>query len=374
MLKRLPYSLKLAISVVLLAKLLVFAVGYATVFINEGPASPLTIIMNEFNRWDAPHYLDIARNWYVNTGDQANFIVFFPLYPILIRITTFNTSYIALSALAVSNLCSIIAFIYLWKLVKLDFGNDIALKAIAFLAIFPTAYFLSAPYTEGLFFALVISSLYYGRLAKWSIAGNLGLLAALTRIAGLLMLPTLLVEYLYQKGWRLRKTSLRQIDPKAIWTGLPVIGFLIYLGINAQVTGNAFAFVKVEAEHWYNTFNPVLGFSQAVNWATAKQFPDFLTIGFLPIVFAIFGLVMVIVAIAYKVRPSYFVYMLTTWMLAVSTSWWISVPRYVMAMFPMFIIFALLAKRRLLTIISAFCSSAFMCFLAVLFVLHLWAF
>ena len=83
LIQKIPRSVKLAVLIVVLAKILVFTIGYAVAFLTSGPAPPLTIIMNMFNHWDAPHYVAIAKNWYVNTGDAANFIVFFPLYPIL---------------------------------------------------------------------------------------------------------------------------------------------------------------------------------------------------------------------------------------------------------------------------------------------------
>src|ERR671939_494023 len=38
-----------------------------------------------WNRWDAPHYLDLARMGYVSQGVEARWIVFFPLYPWLVR-------------------------------------------------------------------------------------------------------------------------------------------------------------------------------------------------------------------------------------------------------------------------------------------------
>ena len=212
--------------------------------------------MNMFNHWDAPHYVAIAKNGYVNTGDAANFIVFFPLYPILIRLFTVDFNYINLSALIVSNVCSLIAFFYLYKIAKLEFNDSVAVKAVLFLSVFPTAYFLSAPYTEGLFFALVIASIYYARLGKWQFAGLISLLAALTRIAGLLLLPVLLVEYFHQKGWKPRKTDL-----SILWIFLALAGFLIYLGINYQVTGSPFTFLTVEATHWYNRLDPWSGFN-----------------------------------------------------------------------------------------------------------------
>ena len=166
LLDKIPESAKLAIIIVLMAKLLVFTIGYVVTYINQGPASPLTIVGDMFYRWDASNYVDIAQNWYVNTGNQANFIVFFPLYPLIIRAFTFDFSYINLTALIVSNVSSMVAFFYLYKLAKLEFNDVVAVKAVLFLSVFPTAYFLSVPYTEGLFFALIIAGFYYARLGK----------------------------------------------------------------------------------------------------------------------------------------------------------------------------------------------------------------
>ncbi|HEV2705895.1 MAG TPA: hypothetical protein VGV59_08215, partial [Pyrinomonadaceae bacterium] len=42
-----------------------------------------------WNRWDAPHYLDIARDGYTATGEQRLWIVFHPLYPWVVRACAF---------------------------------------------------------------------------------------------------------------------------------------------------------------------------------------------------------------------------------------------------------------------------------------------
>jgi hypothetical protein len=373
--RKIPYPLRVAILIVLLAKFLVFSIGYATTYFNEGATEPLTIVMNQFNRWDAPHYVDIARNGYVNTGDQANFIVFFPLYPVLIRIVTFDFAYINLSALLISNVCSIVAFIYLFKLVKLDFDDGVAQKAVLFLSVFPTAYFLSAPYTEGLFFALVIASVYYARLAKWPLAGILGMFASLTRIAGLLLLPTLVVEYLHQNGWKQPKIGVSKIGANILWAGFSVVGFAVYLAINSQVTGSPFTFLEIQRTHWYNTIDPLMGLTLAWGNVFGKAFPDNITIGAAPIVFALLGGLAVAAGFLRRLRPSYMAYMVLTWMLAVSTSWWISVPRYVMAMFPMFILLGAISRRRVVTFLIVAIFLTALCFFTVLFALrNVWAF
>ena len=365
---KIPRSVLLALLVVVLSKGLVFSIGYATTYINEGLTDPLTILLSQFNRWDAPHYLDIARNWYVNEGDPANFIVFFPLYPMLIRLATINFSTIGLSAIIVSNVSSFFAFLYLYKLAKLEFGDGVALKAVLFLSIFPTAYFLSAPYKEGLFFALTISCIYYARVGRWQLAGMLGFFATLTRLAGLLLLPALLVEYLHQKRWKPWK-----LDLKFLWILLPIVGFLIYLNINLQVTGDAFKFMEIERIHWYNYLNPLVGLNQAVLFSR-HIFPDNFVYGFAPIGFGFFGLLMVEAGFLLRLRPSYNTYMLLSWMLAMSTSFWISVPRYIMAVFPLFFVLALMSKRKIVMLSISAVFLSLLCFFTVLFALHLWAF
>ena len=345
-LPKIPKSVKIAIIIVLAAKLLIFSIGYTTAYIDRGPASPLNILMTQFVKPGAPqdslHYIDIAKNWYVNSGDARNFIVFFPLYPVLIKLITIDFNYVNLSALLISNLSSLIALVYLFKLAKLDFNNKVAVKAVLFLSIFPTAYFLSAPYTEGLFFAMIISSLYYARLAKWALAGFLGFFAALTRLSGLLVVPMLLVEYFYQKDWKPKKANLN-----LLWVLLPIAGFLIYLNINNQVTGSPFTFIQIEQNHWFNGINPISGLNSAMGWIiTGGPFPQSIILGYAPLLFAIFGISAVIVGCARHLRPSYLGYMLLAWLLAISTSFWISVPRYIMSMFPMFILLGSLTEKK----------------------------
>jgi len=367
--KSIPKSVKLGIIIVILAKILVLAIGYGTTALNNGPTAPLDVLEQTFNRWDATNYVDIAKNWYVSSGDQSVFIVFFPLYPVLIHLTTINYAYANISALIVSNICSLIAFVYLYKLAKLEFNSDIAVKAAVFLSVFPTAYFLSVPYTEGLFFATVIGSIYYARVGKWHFAGLLGLFASLTRLAGLLLLPVLLVEYFYQRGWKPKK-----VDFNLFWAFSALAGFLIYLGINWQVTGNAFTFMEVESTHWFNKLDPLSGLQAAWDFALRPDFPSNITTGGAPIFFAVFGLATIIVALWRRLRPTYTVYMFLSWGLAVSTSWWISVPRYIMAMFPLFFLLGMLTKRKEINITIAVASAVVMCYFTVLFALGWWAF
>jgi hypothetical protein len=110
----LPKSAKMALLAVLATKIFVLAVGYLTVYLNSVfSADPLSTVGSMFTHWDANTYLDIAKNGYINSGDQATYIVFFPLYPFLIRLFGFNLESLNFSALIISNVASLIGFFYL---------------------------------------------------------------------------------------------------------------------------------------------------------------------------------------------------------------------------------------------------------------------
>ena len=53
------------------------------------------------------------------------------------------------------------------------------------------------------------------------------------------------------------------------------------------------------------------------------------------------------IAAAFLLRPSYAVWMALNWLFLSTQSWDISAPRYTLMMFPLFILFARLARRRI---------------------------
>src|SRR5438445_12234880 len=109
---------------------------------------PLTRGLEMWSQWDAPHYLRLAQVGYrphTVPGDDPLFIVFFPFYPLAVRIVaTFVRNLIA-SGLAVSFAASIGSGWFLYRLARLDRDHDESWRAVVLLFAFPTAYFLAAP-------------------------------------------------------------------------------------------------------------------------------------------------------------------------------------------------------------------------------------
>lgn len=333
---------------------------------------PVPSLLDVWNKWDSPSYLDIAENGYRKFGDEMWVrIVFFPLYPLFIHLFAIVFENYKLSALVVSNLAYALACFYLYRLVLRSYTEEAAVRSVFYMSVFPTAYFFHAGYTESLFLALTIASFYYAKENRWLAAGLFGMLASATRITGIFLAPALLIEYLFQKEFRIKKLKLN-----FFYLGLIPIGFIAYLVINYITFENAFAFLKAEKEYWNKTLTPpwsgLFGSWNYIRWKDAA--PGYrLMIGWAEFVFGIFGLLCTIWAFI-RLRVSYGIYMLLTWTAATSTSFLLSVPRYTLSMFPLFILLALGAGRRevhyLITIIFLFLYSLFLS----IFAQGLWAF
>ncbi len=219
------------------ALLVVYGAAAFTVLQNQWPGGWLEI----WNRWDAPHYLDIARQGYVSTGEESRWIVFYPLYPWLVRVAAFVLRDYLLSAFLVSALASVAAALLLQRLAALDEDERTARAAVFFMLAFPTAYFLHVGYTESLFMALALGSFLAARRRAWHVAGILGALAALTRVNGLLLIPALAAEA-YARVPRRRADGSRARSGHGSRSSAS--GFIVYLALNEYALGDPFAFLE----------------------------------------------------------------------------------------------------------------------------------
>jgi hypothetical protein len=318
-----------------------------------------------WNRWDAVHYLRLAETGYTATGEGRNSIVFYPLYPWLVRVVAFVCRNYFGAALLVSGAASVCAALLLRRLTELDQPEKTARLAVWFLLIFPTAYFLHIAYSESLFLALILGCLLAARTRAWAVAGVLGALACATRVNGLLLVPTLFVEAFLQYR------ATRRIDWRWLWIGAAGLGTATYLFLNYRVTGDPFAFSKIMEVNWYKKFNaPWVGIRDV--WHRIPYFN--LTEGLLEFVFIVFSFLCTVWCWT-KLRPTYAVWMTLNWLLINSTSYVVSVPRYCLTLFPIFILFARFAARRPLAggILSAI-SLLLLALFAMKFAHGTWAF
>ncbi|MBP1704592.1 MAG: hypothetical protein H6Q36_331 [Chloroflexi bacterium] len=291
-----------------------------------------------WNAWDTPHYLAIASGGYDPAGDPA-LVAFFPLLPMLIRAGSAVLPPLA-AGLLISYLATVAAAIGLHRLARLDGGSaGIARNAVLAMNLSPTSFALVAPYTEPLFLALVIWAFVAARRDDWLGTGMLGLLAAVTRLQGVLLLPSLAVEA-FARHRRLR------------WGMAPLLlvaaGPLIYLGINWLAYGDPFFFVGVQESIFFhraappwdvlaNLWRGVATVRWDQEWALVYVAP---AIAFV-VLAAVFGWTLV----SRRSRTSYAVYTGLTLLSLAMLTWPISTPRYLLGVFPLFLAIAGPARR-----------------------------
>jgi len=356
----------LAIVVSIKAVLFLFAVQSYQVLQNQrvvGVRGWLEI----WNRWDALNYQKLAQFGYSATGELQPLLVFYPLYPWTVRLFALVTRDYLVSAFIVSTLASLVTAIVLMRLVELDYPKDLAQRAVWFLFIFPTSYFLHIGYTESLFLMLALSCVFAARKQRWLLAGLFGALTCLTRANGLVLVPVLVVESAHQY-WITRRWQWQWL-----WIGIAAFGFAGYLVLNKHVTGDAFAFTSLMQRFFSKSLSPPwAGIDNAIG-SMSRAPAEAEMIGTQEVLFIVLGFACTVVSWI-KLRPAYSVWMTGNWLLFVSVSFVLSVPRYTLTMFPIYILFSMLAARRVWLAVITFWSMLYLSFFASLFTWGHWAF
>jgi hypothetical protein len=218
---------------------LVFAI--ATVLHRALGASPeWQSALENWRQWDAWSYARIATSGYGSAeGDAA----FFPLYPLLARaVDGLLPSDATLALLVVSNLCGLGALVLLHRLLVTEAGVAVADRTVFLFGVFPTAYFLAAPYNHSLFLLLTLGFLYALRRRVWWLAAVLGALASATRSAGVLLVLPFVFEYLRVRGFQ-----PRLIRPGIAWVLAIPAGLVAYAVYCWQRLGDPLAFSHAQS-------------------------------------------------------------------------------------------------------------------------------
>ncbi len=295
-----------------------------------------------WGRWDAEHYLYIAKFGY--SGTEA---AFFPLYPLLIRIAGALTGSQLVAGLIISNAASFLAMLYLYKLIEHEYNRHVAQRATFYVSIFPTAIFFSAVYSESLFLFLTVASFYYVRERRWVLAGAFGFLAALTRSEGVLLAAPLFIEWVIaakEGGREFFRYWVDDVVKPLIGMTLVPLGLAAYMAYLWVLNGDPLRFSHVQS-HWGRHFAPPwVSFAntvQKIAHATATQ-----TIAdqALELAFTLLMLTVLFVGLR-RLRLSYVVYMALSIAIPMCTGSLLSMPRFALVLFPMFALFGLWGAR-----------------------------
>lgn len=323
------------VSIVIIAEL-------AATIISQRPgqhfAASSSPILAVWGRWDAEHYIGIATSGYSGTEPA-----FFPLYPLLIRLLGGAISNHLVAGLVVSNAASFFALLYLYRLIEHEYNRQVAHRAIFYVSIFPTAIFFSAVYTESLFLFLTVASFYYTRERRWLAAGAFGYFAALTRVEGVLLAVPFVIEWAgvlaAQRGGARRRPFDTVVKP-LLGVALIPLGLATYMAYLWVLLGDPLYFSHVQA-HWGRHLGmPWVSFWHSFSIIFGRFPPQTIANQLLELTFTLLMLGMLIAGWR-RLRPSYVAYMGLSILVPMSTSSLMSMPRFALVLFPMFVLFGL---------------------------------
>ena len=214
-----------------------------------GHAYLLDPFMNDQVAWDSEYYLATAVEGYDSphvhhlTPTRGSLIpaneptdvgksyslsyAFFPLYSWMIWLFTWPLKIFGLTSIATATLAGVIvsalgtlgAMLALYDLTQDSLGEDGAMRAIFYLLIFPSAFFLLQIYTEGLFVGLAFGCLAMIKRKYWLPAALLGIAATLTRAVGIALIIPMAITWIRTGEWMDLDFDLgtMQLDDRCMW-------------------------------------------------------------------------------------------------------------------------------------------------------------
>jgi hypothetical protein len=228
-----------------LAGMSVFASVFAQ-YMGRRATTPLKV----WFQWDTGWYLAISQLGYYSR-ESANF---FPLYPSLVALGTAllgherrpsDDSVRLVVALAITSVFALVALAAAASLAAAA-ATEVGERTAMALAAFPTAFFLTAAYTEAPFVAFSTVSLLMARRRRWALAAACAVLAGLTRSTAVVLVLPLAWEAL-----RGRRAAARF----ALGAGMaaaPLIGIGIYAAYLGYRFGDPLLFAHTQAADWHH--------------------------------------------------------------------------------------------------------------------------
>ena len=297
-----------------------------------------TSVFTATERQDAARFLAIATRGY-NPADGS--AAFFPLYPALINAADRLPGLGPLgAALLVSNACFAGALVMLHGLTRLEgMSHEAARLTVMLVAIFPTAFFFLAPYSEGPFLLASVSAFWFARRDRWGLAALAGALAASTRSVGVLLVLALAVEAVHRS-----RSDERPLAPRLMAAFAVALGPLFYLAWWRVRFGDALAPFTAQRSWQRETRPPWQTLIEA--GSAAWRYGSYWLVD----VVVVAVVLIAVIAGLRRSRASYSVYALVSLALPLVYAWptrpLLSMPRFVAVIFPGFWVMARAVERR----------------------------
>ncbi|MEU2069495.1 mannosyltransferase family protein [Streptomyces anulatus] len=307
-------------------------------------------VLAPFQRWDANHYLHIARDGYFPAGAGPwtsgwdNREAFFPGYPFLLRAVHTVVPDWTAAGLLISFVAGAVAVLALARIARAYLPEDAAGRRTAALFLLsPCAVFLAVGYTEALFLAFALPAWLAAVRHRWALAAVLTALATTVRVSGLFLAAAVALLFVLTAREKRDRRSWRA----AGWMLLPALPPAAYSWYLHVYTGDWMAWKHAQERGWYrtfhtpweawaNTWNGAFGHTQTTGYALMFQ---------AELVAMLVGLALVAVLLYRRRWPEALYVALSLWALGTSY-WYTSIPRATLLWWPLWIGLAALSLRR----------------------------
>jgi hypothetical protein len=269
------------------------------------------------------------------------------------------------AAYLINNLFLLLALMLLYRLAEYEFkDSEVASRVISRVICFPVAFFFSIIYTESLFLFATVGCIYYTRLHRWKYAVVFGFIASMTRIPGVLVVGFAGLEWLAMHGWTI--STMYRIDSwqhmvKAVRTDYRTLflillmsgGLLVYMFYLWIQFGDPIAFSSSQVLWHRDMTGPFSVTSQAfetlkenIGQVFQRQLESVDDVFVILFDYSIFLNVMVTSVIMWKKLGEHYAIYSASMMLIPFWSHYISLSRFGLVIFPMFMMLGLWMTRK----------------------------
>ncbi|MBI5620460.1 hypothetical protein HY949_01645 [Candidatus Gottesmanbacteria bacterium] len=287
-------------------------------------------LVTPWANFDGAHYTSIAKDGY-----GVFQFAFFPMYPLLIRLghTISGLPYESV-AVGISHIALFTGLFLFWRYLK---GTPGRVWVIILFLVYPASFFFAAAYSESVFFALSIGVLVSLQNKRWILVGVLAGLASATRLVGVFLWLPIAIAL-----WKDRQHLTREV-----WFALCMapLGLVSYMGYLWRAAGDPLAFFHVQSAFGAGRSGSEVIFLPQLLWRYARIFMtvpqgEFLYhIAVLELSSLVFGAVLVVTAWRKRLDPGIILYSAGVILLPTLTGTLSSMPRYLLAAFPLFSVF-----------------------------------
>lgn len=264
------------------------------------------------------------------------------------------------AGIVISLVSLLLAFLILAETVETRSGRDAVVPGLAALLFFPTAFYFASVYTESLFLLTTVAAFWAARKQRWALAALAGFAASLTRLNGvLLVLPLAWLAWeAAGRDWR----SLRRSPLVAV--AAPIVGaslFPIYLW---RTFGSPLLFFRAGSGPWAHRPAPPWALFEAGGQGKLGILAS-------AVCLALFAALTILLFRRREVPEA--LYCAATLVMLMSSGSLEAFPRYVLPLFPCFLLLAdILRRRPVLAFAYALGGIGFLVFFLVRFVGWRW--